>query len=1613
MPTHASLLHNLNILQDCTKCDDGTVAVCFLAHFDVMGLICHYLFTPFCGGTGYFMSPEMFINSPSLWIEAVSKFNGTFCVVPNFALDLAAAAEIPPNIDLSSLRFLGNGSESVSIDTMKEFKLKFTPHGLRQCALHAFYGLSEHTVHVCASAAEDLVMKRGQVGHGTPHISVTVKAVDPKLRTEVMEGGEGEIWVHSESKAVGYWGKEELSKELFHAELMGDKEKTYLRTGDVGFIQSGSVFVVGRCSVINGRKIYLNDIENRLESLFRELRPGRTMAMEWDSTLSLSSHTLTQPQAQRRGVAFFAELQNEDFLQAADCNVLVEKMAARIGLDFHVETLLVALLPLKAMPHTGSGKRQRPLCKSNLLTGTLQVIYQWSPSTLLSGNESNTVVQPEFIPLPPTPIPTKKRTSVVKLGDRSKPPPKQLSSVQSPPTATKVPELSIESSPTSEEVAEIPRKESRFRLEDAPMESGRETLAPQTTPRVDHLEAPDTARREMSMGLVGQEKAVVEIISKVLEENIEMDTNIWEHGCDSVSAIQISGHLEQHLGFSVDAHLLYAYQTPRALLEKLKRTLLHLCSPVSAEHGSERMGPLPAASSLMHGLPRQDDDVAIVSMACKFPGCDSPEDLWKLLTEKAVSLSHFQEQVSGKWIHGGFTDRMAIFDHKWFGISAMEASRMDPQQSILLHTAWECLSRAGYASPEEVKGSKIGVFIGFWGSDHRTMSLSSDSHPPCTGYVGSLTANRISYVLDLKGPSMAIDTACAASLTALEVAFSYMHLGKCSQALVGGVNALLDPKITEVMSSMGVLSRSGESRVFDVESTGYVRGEGCGMVMLKRVGEALKDNNRLLAVVKSVETLHNGNSATLTAPNKYTQQCLLRTSLGNAMMDPSDLSYLEAHGTGTSLGDPIEIDAIQEVFGQPDANKLPRTGPLIVGSIKANIGHLEAAAGMAGLIKTVLVLEQAKVPGNPGLETVNPSLKLDPNRVHLPQEMISLDKYYMYGPQSSNLLSAGVNSFGIGGTITNAVLQQFSQLPHLGQVQCSLILGGEFGNATSDQVMGVIQLLRARLTAFNSAYLSCVEAFQRAIKPVKVLTSEAYYQHPAYLMFCLLYSMVQTLQAHDIELSFVMGTTMCAEVVVLAVTEVLILSDAMRLLLAGMAPHVFNIKFIIEEEMQPTTSFLSPTLNHLCLPGRFPPASLNQLIHEIQRTHLMQSTCSDPDLATSLVSIAKERCSTLLAITLHPNSTVMRTVTKTSKTAGLLQLHQPGLMDHIHEMCLQVRRNSDRTAASDCENPRTDVVMPGFYKRYPMRAGQRDSSRRVDDSQYHGRAPTKFRSVKQPQETAEPKQRPSCADESGYITQATSAESLKNSTPAISPIKPQPPMPTELVKSEKPTVALSEQAIINDIMHMIRKELAVDIVQSDREAAEMGLLALGLDSIALIELQDRLLQSCKVDLPLARISELGTVKSIAAEVVKMCEQPKMLRGTDKQDSSDVGRYYTVPSNEELRRFSREKLKHIRSFTVGRSGYGKVEFLGETDISQLDLNRQLVKIEHCAIALCENSKSMLNKRALLYYENVFTQPQVASPVEDPVSELLKSFSGPASLVHSDPEGQMIIKVDRFY
>ncbi|MEN9566944.1 MAG: hypothetical protein RLZZ69_2140, partial [Cyanobacteriota bacterium] len=366
---------------------------------------------------------------------------------------------------------------------------------------------------------------------------------------------------------------------------------------------------------------------------------------------------------------------------------------------------------------------------------------------------------------------------------------------------------------------------------------------------------------------------------------------------------------------------------------------------------------------------------------------------------------------SDRWIGsgwGGFIDGVDRFDPQFFGITPREAQSIDPQQRLLLEVSWSALEDAAIAN-SELAGSNTGVFIGISSSDYSQLrahyGLEVDAYLG-TGNAHSIAANRLSYLFDLKGPSLAVDTACSSSLVALHLASQSLKSGECDQAIAGGVNLILSPELTQTFAMAGMMAEDGRCKTFDAEADGYVRGEGCGIAILKRLTDAQRDGDRILAIVKGSAINQDGRSNGLTAPNGLSQQAVMRQALADANLSPAQVSYIESHGTGTSLGDPIEVNSLKAVLGA-------REESCYLGSLKTNIGHLEAAAGIAGLIKAVLCLQQGEIPPNLHFHKLNPLIDLADSKIEIPQQL---------QPWKSEIKYAGVSSFGFGGTNAHVVL---------------------------------------------------------------------------------------------------------------------------------------------------------------------------------------------------------------------------------------------------------------------------------------------------------------------------------------------------------------------------------------------------------------------------------------------------------------------------------------------------------------------------------------------------------------------------------------------------------------
>ncbi|GGM56665.1 phthiocerol/phenolphthiocerol synthesis polyketide synthase type I PpsD [Longimycelium tulufanense] len=499
---------------------------------------------------------------------------------------------------------------------------------------------------------------------------------------------------------------------------------------------------------------------------------------------------------------------------------------------------------------------------------------------------------------------------------------------------------------------------------------------------------------------------------------IDLHRPLKEYGLSSRHAAGLGGELEDLLDRTLPATLLWEHPTIAALTTALA--------------GPEEEPAEPPVAIPASGGSRPDTEpVAVIGIGCRLPGgIAGPEQFWRALVTDTDLVSEVPE---GRWEQfadcssaadtlarttrwGGFLGDVAGFDAEFFGISPREAASMDPQQRILLEVVWEALEHAGVA-PDRLRGSATGVFVGISGNEYSHLTFSEIDHIDAwsaTGAAMSIAANRLSYVLDLRGPSMSVDTACSSSLVAVHLAMHSLRIGGSDLALAAGVNLLLGPGVTVNFDQMQITAPDGRCKTFDASANGMVRAEGAGVVVLKRLSDALRDGDRVLAVLRGSAVNSDGRSNGLTAPNPEAQEALLRRAYTNAGVDPGEVDFVEAHGTGTLLGDPIEARALGAVLGKDR----PVDRPLLIGSVKTNVGHLEAAAGITGLIKTVLSLVHGRIPASLHFRAPNPHIDFDGLHLAVAARQQPL-------PAPARPARAGVSGFGFGGTNAHVVVEQF------------------------------------------------------------------------------------------------------------------------------------------------------------------------------------------------------------------------------------------------------------------------------------------------------------------------------------------------------------------------------------------------------------------------------------------------------------------------------------------------------------------------------------------------------------------------------------------------------------
>lgn len=537
-------------------------------------------------------------------------------------------------------------------------------------------------------------------------------------------------------------------------------------------------------------------------------------------------------------------------------------------------------------------------------------------------------------------------------------------------------------------------------------------------------------------------RAYMQAQSETLLE-IDINANIGEYGFDSITFVKFTDYFNEKYRISVNPTMFYSHTSVAAISKHLLEEYQDSINEAYTIDLSKKIKELEKEETQIKpkAVDRGNDSIAIVGVSGKFPQADDLEEFWSGLSEgrNMVEIipadrwdwrTSFGEATKGnnktnsKW--GGFIRDVKMFDAAFFCISPREAKRMDPQQRLMLQCVWSAIEDAGHKM-SLLRGSDMGVFIGTTGSDYMgIMDIDDIDGYTLTGVAKSVISNRISYVFDWHGPSESVDTACSSSLVALHRAVNAIRDGECTQAIAGGVNLILSPFANIASSKVGMLSPDGACKTFDESANGYVRGEGVACVYLKKLEDAVKDKDKIYALIKNTTVNHGGKANSLTAPNPSAQAELLRRAYKDIEVDIRNISYVETHGTGTSLGDPIEINGLKDAFKLMDGDRGVRSEehlPCLLGSVKTNIGHLEAAAGIASVIKVLLSMEHNYIPGNIHLHKQNQFIDVEGTPFELVKQGCEWNPHKENGTKIPQI--SGVSSFGFGGVNAHVVLEEY------------------------------------------------------------------------------------------------------------------------------------------------------------------------------------------------------------------------------------------------------------------------------------------------------------------------------------------------------------------------------------------------------------------------------------------------------------------------------------------------------------------------------------------------------------------------------------------------------------
>lgn len=968
--------------------DANSRVVSWLPQFHNFGLHFGVLAPLLSGAKSVVLSPSVFARSPGEWMYALHRHQATHTAAPNFAFDECCSMigmETMRHVSLASVRAVVCGGEPVQHETYLAFVKKFSALKFDANAFCPHYGLSEigsvttstpgvgaRQMNLDSHALEQGIVRpavsgrRSRVilscGKVSPDLQLVI--YDETTRKPAQPDKLGEIWIASVTTAEGYLNQRRETGRVFRARLPNEKNgPRYFRTGDVGFVADGQLYVVGRkknVMIVRGKNHHPADIEATIK---------HTLSQQHCATAVFACDT----NGKDRVIAIQeieASLTEEAYAE------IVRKILSTVSEHHGLELHEINLVAKGSIARSGSGKIQRRPCKDLYLRGQLSCYFRFV-------QDNSTFIDQQNIP---TEAPAERSNLLASL--------------------TKL-------------------------LMQANL---------LTNSDVDH-------RRDSFKDL----------------------------GLSSLQGIRLAGQIEKTFGIRFSPVLLYKYESIEELATYIES--------INASHLNESEAEATTRQRLhsSHAVERRSD-VAVIGMSCVLPGANTVEQFWKNMIDGRTSVTEMPpsrlkilSEVSGideqhlvklfpQW--GGFVDNVDKFDARFFGINRMEAEAMDPQQRKLLELTWQVIESAGY-DPYRLGTQQIGVYVGVHNIDYADMAANRLSVAQRygayldSGMHASMLANRVSKWFDFHGPSEVINTACSSSLVALDHAVEGLLRNNCNMAIASGINLILSPRVYIASNQAGMLAPDGRCKTFSSDANGFVRSEGYGAVLLKALEDAERDGDYIWGVIKGTSVNHDGRSNSLRAPNLKAQKHLVMTAYQKARVPMTTIGYIETHGTGTKIGDPIETQALVEAFRELDPTLVPSSCGL--GTVKTNIGHCESAAGIAGLIKALLSMHHGVIPGIKNFEKLNPLITFNDSPFYVAENNRKWERVKLANGSEAPR-RAGISSFGFGGVNAHAVVEEYQMAIKSNQDRSSIgvliLLSARDENRLREQMLQLLTAIR-------------------------------------------------------------------------------------------------------------------------------------------------------------------------------------------------------------------------------------------------------------------------------------------------------------------------------------------------------------------------------------------------------------------------------------------------------------------------------------------------------------------------------------------------------------------------